>query len=275
MPDRLLSALLVGLCLLAGLTGCQSPDAPPSDPFAGRSIVDLTYAFNENSVYWPTAAQEFQLTEEFVGETEGGYFYSAYTFGASEHGGTHMDAPKHFAKGQWAAHEIPVDRVLGPAVLVDVSDQALDNPDYQISTDDLTSWEAEHGRIPDDAILLVRTGYGQYYPNREKYMGTDERGEEALQDLHFPGLHPDAAQWLVDNRSIAAFGLDTPSLDYGQSTAFRAHRILFEDNIVGLENLAHLDTLPAEGFHVIALPMKTEGGSGGPARVVALVPKRQ
>lgn len=272
MPDQSLSSLLVVLFLTVGLVGCQSPDAPPTDPFAGRSTVDLTHSFNENSVYWPTASQEFTLTEEFVGETEGGYFYSAYTFAGSEHGGTHMDAPKHFAKGHPAAHEVPVDQVMGPAVVVDVSDRALDDPDYQVSTDDLKSWEAEHGRFPDDAILLVRTGYGQYYPDREAYMGTEERGEEALQDLHFPGLHPDAAQWLVENRSIAAFGLDTPSLDYGQSTAFRAHQILFEDDVVGFENLANLEELPPTGFHVIALPMKIEGGSGGPARVVALLP---
>lgn len=272
MQNQWLPFVLVVLLLSAGLVGCQSPDAPPPDPFAGRSVVDLTHSFNENSVYWPTARQEFELTEDFVGETDGGYFYAAYTFAGSEHGGTHMDAPKHFAEGHPAAHEVPVEQVMGPAIVVDVSDQALDNPDYRVTTDDFESWEAEHGRIPEDAILLLRTGYGQYYPNREDYMGTAERGEEALQDLHFPGLHADAAQWLLENRSIAAVGLDTPSLDYGQSTDFLAHRRLFEDDVVGLENLANLDQLPPTGFHVIALPMKIEGGSGGPTRVVALLP---
>lgn len=207
-----------------------------------------------------------------MGETEAGYYYSAYTFAGSEHGGTHMDAPKHFAEGRPPVDEVPVEQVMGPAVVVDVSDRALDNPDYRVTTEDFQSWEAENDSIPEEAILIVRTGYEQYYPNREEYMGTADRGEEALQDLHFPGLHPDAAQWLVDNRSIAAIGFDTPSLDDGQSTEFRAHRILFEDDIVGLENLTNLDQLPPTGFHVVALPMKIEGGSGAPTRVVALLP---
>lgn len=258
--------------LLAALSACQPADPPPTEPFANREVVDLTYSFNESSVYWPTAQREFSLTEEFVGETDAGYYYSAYWYQGSEHGGTHLDAPKHFSKGSFAAHEVPVDRLMGPAVVVDVSSEALDNPDYQITTDDIQSWEAEHGTIPDGAFLFVRTGYGQYYPDREQYMGTAERGEDALEDLHFPGFHPDAAGWLAQSRSISAVGLDTPSLDYGQSTHFRAHQRLFEANILGFENLANLDELPPTGAHVIALPMKIEGGSGGPARVIALVP---
>lgn len=263
---------LVLVVLVAGLVACQAPEPQPESPFANRSVVDLTHPFNEETVYWPTAPQEFELQTDFEGETEAGYYYSAYTFCGAEHGGTHLDAPKHFAKGHPAVDEVPVEQFIGPAVVVDVSAQTLDDPDYRVTTEDLQTWEDEHGRIPEEAILIVRTGYGQYYPDREKYMGTAERGEEALEDLHFPGLHPDAAQWLAENRSIKAFGIDTPSLDYGQSVEFRAHRNLFEADIVGLENLANLDQLPATGFHVIALPMKIEGGSGGPVRVVALLP---
>jgi kynurenine formamidase len=255
------------------LIGCQPAEPPPQpSTFPAGTVVDLTHPFNEQSVYWPTAAQEFTLTPEFEGETEAGYYYSAYQFAGSEHGGTHMDAPKHFHRGGEAAHEVSLDRLMGPAVLVDVADSALANPDYQVSVADFEAWEAEHGAIPDGAIVLVRTGYGQYYPDREQYMGTAGRGEDALADLHFPGLHPDAAQWLVDTRSIHAIGFDTPSLDYGQSADFRAHQILFAEGIAGFENLANLDRLPPQGFHVIALPMKIEGGSGGPARIVALLP---
>lgn len=263
------------LLLVVTLGACQSATAPPANPLDGRKVVDLTYPFNEQSVYWPTAQQEFKLNEEFEGETDAGYYYSAYWYQGSEHGGTHMDAPKHFSRGASAAHEVPVDRLMGPAVVVDVSSTALDNRDYRVTTRDFTDWEAEHGRIPDGALLLVHTGYGQYYPNREQYMGTAERGEEALDDLHFPGLHPDAAQWLAKNRSVAAVGFDTPSLDYGQSSNFRAHQHLGRADIVGFENLANLDTLPPTGAYVIALPMKIEGGSGGPARVVALVPSSE
>jgi kynurenine formamidase len=167
---------------------------------------------------------------------------------------------------------VPLDQLIGPAITVDAADSALANPDYQVSVADFEAWEAEHGPIPDGSIVLVHTGYGQYYPNRERYMGTAERGQDAVANLHFPGLHPDAAQWLVNNRSITAIGFDTPSLDHGQSTAFEAHQILFAEGIAGFENVAHLDRLPAQGFYIIALPMKIEGGSGGPLRIVALLP---
>lgn len=270
---RLLSLSLCLLFLMGGLVSCQAPEPPSEALLANRTVVDLTYSFNEETVYWPTAPQEFELETDFEGETEAGYYYSAYTFCAAEHGGTHLDAPKHFAEGRPAVDEMPVEQFIGPAVVVDVSEQTLDDPDYRVTAEDFRTWEDEHGRIPDEAILIVRTGYGQYYPDREEYMGTTERGEEALEDLHFPGLHPDAAQWLVENRSISAFGIDTPSLDYGQSVEFRAHQNLFQEDIVGLENLANLDQLPATGFEVIALPMKIEGGSGAPVRVVALLPE--
>lgn len=262
--------VVAALALL--IVGCQPAEPPEPPVFPSGTLVDLTYAFNEETVYWPTAAQEFELETEFEGEAEVGYYYAAYAFHASEHGGTHMDAPKHFHKGGRAAHEVPVDQLIGPAIVVDVSERALENADYQVSVSDFEAWESEHGHIPDGSIVLVRTGYGQYYPDREQYMGTAERGEEALADLHFPGLHPEAAQWLVDNRSINAIGFDTPSLDYGQTSDFMAHQILFADGIAGFENLANLDQLPAQGFHVMALPMKIEGGSGGPARIVALLP---
>mgnify|MGYP002065381473 CR=1 FL=1 len=127
--------------------------------------------------------------------------------------------------------------------------------------------------IADDAstVAQVRTGYGQFWPDRQKYLGTDQRGPEAVAELHFPGLHPDAARWLVQNRKIKAFGLDTPSLDYGQSTHFETHQVLNGANIPGFENIANLDQLPAKGSWVIALPMLIRNGSGAPLRMVALV----
>jgi kynurenine formamidase len=133
----------------------------------------------------------------------------------------------------------------------------------------LIGWEKKNGRIPNGAIVLLRTGFGKFYPDRKKYLGTQERGAEAVAKLHFPGLHPDAARWLITKRSIKAIGLDTASIDYGQSTLFESHRILFEKNIPALENVANLDRLPVKRFTIIALPMKIKGGSGGPLRIVA------
>ncbi len=236
----------------------------------GRGVVDLTYAFDADSVYWPTA-ETFKLETDFEGVTDKGYFYSAYRFSAAEHGGTHLDAPVHFAKGRSSVDQIPLDQLMGPGLIVDVSAQCASNPDYLVSVKDFQDWERKNGKIEAGSIVLLRTGYGQYYPDRKKYLGTDERGAAAVAKLHFPGLDPDAARWLAKNRSIKAIGLDTASIDRGQSSLFESHRVLFENNIPAFENVANLGQLPVKGFRIIALPMKIKGGSGGPLRIVALV----
>lgn len=235
------------------------------------SWVDLTHPLNEQAVFWPTAKM-FELETVAEGETEGGYYYSAYNFSAAEHGGTHIDAPVHFAAGRLATDEIPVEQLVGPAAVVDVKVASTD-PDYQIRVEDVTAWEATNGPLPVGAIVLFNTGFAQFYPDRERYMGTAERGADAVADLHFPGLHPELARFLASERDIKAVGLDTPSIDYAQSTDFASHVALYEENIYGLENVANLDSLPATGATVIALPMKLEGGSGGPVRIVAHLPE--
>ena len=157
----------------------------------------------------------------------------------------------------------------GNAVVIDVSRKALVNRDYQISVEDIESWEKENNRIPDNTIILFRTGYGQYYPDREKYFGTPKTGMEAIPELHFPGILPETTQWLVEKRTIKALGLDTPSLDYGQSKVFKTHQILLGSNRPGFENLANLEQLPLKGIYVVALPMKIAKGSGAPLRIIA------
>ena len=238
--------------------------------FPSGRVVDLTHAFDANSVYWPTAEQ-FKLETDFEGMTEKGYFYSAYRYSAAEHGGTHLDSPVHFAKDHYTVDQIPLDQLMGAAIVVDVTKQCTTNADYLVSVADFESWEKQNGRIRPGTIVLLRTGFGKFYPDRKKYLGTDERGAEAVAKLHFPGLDPAAARWLTQNRSIKAIGLDTASIDYGQSTLFESHRILFEKNVPAFENVANLEQLPAKGFNVIALPMKIKGGSGGPLRIVAVM----
>ncbi len=186
------------------------------------------------------------------------------------HSGTHVDAPVHFAEGRHTADQIPLEQLMGAGVLVDVSEKCARDADYQVSAEDFAAWEREHGRLPDGSIVLLRTGFGRRWPDRRSYMGTDERGPEAVAKLHFPGLHPEAARWLLANHRVKAVGLDTPSIDYGQSTLFESHRILFDKNIPAFENLADIDKLPLKDFFVIALPMKIKGGSGGPLRVIAV-----
>jgi kynurenine formamidase len=236
--------------------------------FSDGNWIDLTHDFSEETIYWPTSPT-FHKETVYEGHTEKGYYYSAYKFSTAEHGGTHIDAPVHFYEGRNSVDQIPPSQLIGQAIVVDVSQKALFDPDYQINIEDFSTWEDEHGRIPYNSIILLRTGYGRYWPDRKKYMGTDKIGEEAVKELHFPGLHPEAAKWLVENRNIKAIGLDTPSIDYGQSTHFQSHVTLFEANIPAFENVANLDKIPAMGAIVFALPMKIKGGSGGPLRIIA------
>jgi kynurenine formamidase len=235
-----------------------------------RKIVDLTYSFDAESVYWPTA-ETFKLETDAEGMTENGYYYSAYRYSAAEHGGTHLDAPVHFAKGRNSVDQIPVDQLAGEGLVLDVTKQCAGNSDYLISVADFQDWEKKNGKIPVGSIVLLRTGFGKFYPDRKKYLGTDERGAAAVAKLHFPGLDPEAARWLTQNRSIKAIGLDTASIDRGQSTMFESHRTLFEKNVPAFENVANLDQLPVKGFTIVALPMKIKGGSGGPLRIIAMM----
>jgi len=235
-------------------------------------VVDLSWSFNNDTVYWPTAPG-FEKSTDAEGINDKGYYYSAYSIKTAEHGGTHLDAPVHFAEGKRSADQIPLEQLMGPAIVLDVTAAAAESRDYQVTIADFARWEEQHGAIPDGALVLLRTGFSKFWPDRERYMGTAERGADAVAKLHFPGLHPDAARWLVAKRKINAIGLDTPSIDFGQSTLFESHRILFAANIPAFENLANLDQLPPTGAVVIALPMKIEGGSGGPLRAVAIIPR--
>ena len=238
--------------------------------FDGKWI-DLTHAFSNETIYWPTS-KTFKKEAVFEGYTEKGYYYTAYNISMAEHGGTHIDAPVHFAEKRNTVDQIEVGQLVGPGVLIRIATKARENRNYQLSVEDILNWEKEHGPVPDKSILLIDTGSGSYWPDKMKYMGTDLQGEPGVASLKFPGIHPDAARYLVTNRKINAIGIDSPSLDFGGSKLFETHRILSEKNIPGFENVANLDQLPTRGFWVIALPMKIAGGSGGPLRIVAFIP---
>lgn len=244
----------------------------PENTLLTGNIIDLSYDFSDETIYWVNA-KEFKKEKVAEGKTEKGFFYAANNFSAAEHGGTHIDSPIHFAEGKQTVDEIPLEKLIGNAVKIDVSKKGTNDKDYQISVEDLTSWEKENGQIPNNSILLFQTGFGKFYPDKAKYLGTDKRGDDAVKDLHFPGLSPEAAKWLVENRKINAVGIDTASIDYGQSTEFKSHVILMEENIPAFENVANLDKLPAKDFQIIALPMKIKGGSGSPLRIIAMIQK--
>jgi kynurenine formamidase len=247
--------------------------APTIKPqFDDMKIVDLTYSLDETTIYWPTA-DGFKLEVVSKGYTDKGFYYSANSFCSAEHGGTHLDAPIHFYEDRMSADEIPLENLIGKAVVIDVSEKCLNDKDYLISVNDFREWEKENGKIPEKTIVLLKTGFGKYWPDRTKYMGTDERGAEAVAKLHFPGLHSETASWLAEERNIKAIGIESPSIDYGQSQYFKSHVILTKYNIPIFENVANLEMLPANNFTVIALPLKIKGGSGGPLRIIALLHK--
>ncbi len=254
--------------LLLHLLSCAAAAAAADTE---RRIVDLTHAYDTSTVYWPTAPG-FELTVDADGITDQGYYYAANTFRSAEHGGTHLDAPVHFAEGRHSTEQIPLRRLIGPGAMIDVSTACAADRDYQIVVADILAWERSQGRTVDDRIVLFRTGFAARWPDLERYLGTAERGDDAVAKLHFPGLSAAAARWLVESRRVRAVGIDTASIDPGQSRVFEAHRILFAENIPAFENVADLSALPAAGFQVVALPMKIAGGSGGPLRIVALLP---
>ena len=245
---------------------------PKTVSLSEYKIIDLSHDYSKETIYWVTA-ETFELDTVFAGQTENGFYYTANNFSTAEHGGTHIDAPIHFAEGGLTVDNLALSSLIGKGIKIDVSAKALKDRDYLISKEDLMEWEKIHkGPIPDGSIVLLETGYSKFYPDAIKYMGTDKRGPEAIALLHFPGLSEEAAKWLVENRNIKAIGIDTPSIDYGQSELFKSHVVLMSHNIPAFENLTNLNELPSMAFEIVALPMKIKGGSGAPLRAIALIP---
>ena len=260
--------ILLGLIFSVSCTQTQ-PDV--AKVLASGRWIDLTWNFEESTVYWPTNVP-FKHDTVFYGINAKGYFYSSFKYSAEEHGGTHFDAPLHFAQGGRSIEKITPDELTGPAIVVDVSANSAQNRDYLITPDDFLQWEKIHGKIPEQAIVLLHTGFGQYWGDHEKYTGTIKSGVAGVEELHFPGLGSEGAEWLVKERKIKAVGIDTPSIDFGQSKEFKTHRILCGNNITAYENIANLELVPSTGSYVVAAPMKIKGGSGAPLRLLVWVP---
>lgn len=261
----------VGL-LYALLVTAPAAVAAQALDLAAYRLVDLTQPFNEQTIYWPTSPSTFKLQRLAYGVTGAGFFFAANTFCAPEHGGTHLDAPIHFAQGRRTSDAIPLEQLVAPAVVIDVTMQAAADPDYRLTRDDVIGFEERHGRIRPGTIVLLRTGWSRFWPDRKAYLGDDTPGDASK--LRFPSYGENAARLLVEERKVGMLGVDTASIDYGRSRDFMVHRIAMAQNVSGLENLTSLDQLPAVGATVIALPMKIEGGSGGPVRAIALVPRK-
>jgi len=256
-------ALVVTLAAVLCLPVAVAGDVP--------RLVDLTHPFNAETIYWPTE-KGFQFQVGDNGLNAKGYYYAANRFTTAEHGGTHLDAPRHFSADGQTADQIPLERLTGEAAVIDVTQACAADDCYLVSVDDLMAWEAAHGRQLRGLMVLLKTGWAERWGDRTAYLGTARQGPEAVAELRFPGLSPLAATWLTKQRQIKAVGIDTASIDYGPSTHFEAHVALCTANTPIFENVASLDDVPAEGAVVTALPMKIEGGSGGPLRIICVVP---
>lgn len=261
---RMLATLAMLLVAVSAVrTGAQLPD------LSKHTIVDLSHSYGPSTVFWPTSETRFKLEKLAHGTTPGGYFYAANAFCTPEHGGTHLDAPIHFSEAGRTTDQVPLEQLIAPAVVIDVTARAAADRDYRATSADVEQFEKTHGTIARGSIVLLRTGWSRHWPNAKAYLGDDTPGDASK--LSFPSYGVDAARLLVEQRGVAALGIDTASIDYGRSTDFQVHRVAAARNVPGLENLTNLDRLPARGALVIALPMKIEGGSGGPLRAVALV----
>ena len=224
-------------------------------------VIDLGHAIQANDPTWD-GAPAYQRSVVATIEKDG---YAGGKITIEEHFGTHVDAPAHFAPGGWTVDRIPADRLYRPGIRVDVSKQSTANPDYRVTAADLQAFEKSFGRIPEGTIVLIATGWDRYWPDRARYM--NEKGGVK----HFPGLSAEATTFLARDRRVAGIGIDTPSIDYGPSTTFEAHRGSMPLNVYHIENATHLMDLPPSGFEVVVAPINISGGSGGPARIFALL----
>ncbi|MFB3854624.1 MAG: cyclase family protein [Vicinamibacterales bacterium] len=259
----------ISIAMTAGCGGAAARQA--AVPAPGK-VLDMTYPFDSETIYWPNASG-FRLEKGNWGRAAGGYWYASNGYSAGEHGGTHLDAPIHFAEKGLTVDRIAVTDLIGPAVKVDVTAECRKDRNYLLQVSDMERWERAYGSIPRGAWVIMYSGIGtQYYPDRRQVLGTDVTGEAAIPLLSFPGFSPRAAEWLVKERQISGVAIDTPSIDYGRSTDFRVHQILYGAGKFGVENIANLEVLPDAGATLYVLPMLIKDGTGAPARVFAVLP---
>ncbi len=255
---------LVVVAVFAAQAARGAPDRLAGVPSGKTQVIDLTYALNDHLPAWPGDEHPFEAKTKATFEKDG---YFTRSFCSLEHYGTHMDAPAHFIQGQATVDQIPAQRLIGPAVVIDVEQKVAADPDYRVTREDLRAWERRWGQIPDRAIVLARTGWTARWPDAQRYRNTDQVGV-----MHFPGFGVDAAEFLSEERKISGLGIDTLSVDFGPSKNFEVHHIAHAAGLYHLENLASMAKIPPKGAFLVVAPIKLEGGSGAAVRVFAILP---
>jgi kynurenine formamidase len=240
-------------------------DAAPAG--VNNTYLDMSYQYDDNTMNFPAKSHPKTTLELlFKGNMPSGTWVQSYKICSAEHGGTHIDAPSHFREDAWQLHQIPFESLVhAPAVVINITARADLDPNSAVETRDLLDWEREYGRIPEGAVVFMLSGWGRYWGNETAYLGNDRKDPTALAS---PGFSEEAAKFLVE-RKIAGVAVDTVSLDTGDSKTYPAHEVLADANKYGIENTANIDKLPPSGAIVSILPIKIQGGTGGPVRIVA------
>ncbi len=264
MTLAVLSAVVAAAALAR--TGEKNGAGVSAVPAAGAAfsrIVDIGHALGPDNPAWPGDEKPFEATSNATYEKDG-YFTRKFT--SLEHFGTHLDAPAHFVKGGWTVDQIPVGRLYGPAVVLDVRAESGRDADYRLAPEKITQWEARNGPIPRGAIVVMCTDWAARWPDTERYRNMDPKGV-----MHFPGYSVETVKVLIQ-RGVVGLTIDTLSVDYGPSKDFPVHQLSHGAGLYHVENLADVSWLPEANAYLIVAPINLEGGSGGPARVFALMP---
>jgi kynurenine formamidase len=255
-------ALLKGAGALA--TGLSAGSAAYAQVPARRftSAIDLTHTMSPD---FPTffGVPGIEMQKQFDFKKDG---FNLYWWRIIEHAGTHFDAPMHFSDSGASAAQFGADDLVVPLAVIDVSVKAANNPDYLLTREDLAEWEERHGRLPEQCCVAMHSAWARHVVDPAKYTGKDAGGV-----FHFPGVSPQAAEWLMRERRVTGLAVDTLSLDHGPSKDFRTHLAWLPTGRWGLENVANLDGVPASGATLIVGVAKVEDATGGPARLIALV----
>jgi kynurenine formamidase len=237
--------------------GAQAHDG---DGQGARRIQDLTHVFREGS---PVFTGPEPQREDLFTYAQDGFYSQLWTFG--EHSGTHMDAPGHFVPGARRTPDITPSELMVPLAVVDISNRAATDPNATVTRDDLRRFERRHGRIKRRSLVAMSSGWDAKIGDPDAYKGGD-----AFPNFNFPGWSEDAVRWLLEERDISGIGVDTISLDPGNSTTFPVHLLLLSADRYGLENLANLGSVRPRGLTAVVGVVPWEEGSGGPARVFAV-----
>ena len=253
-----IKTIVIGYALALALFLFAQRRVEPARPYGFTGVVDLTHSLRDTA---STGREGFAPVRP-AALLKRDFLRRASTASAT---GTRIDAPAGLARGMWTVDQIPPERLIAPLVVLDVTEQARANPDYQLSVEDVAHWEQIHGEIPAGAVVLARTGWGGRWVSAERYRNTDKKGV-----MHFPGYSPEAARFLVEARAVLAVGIDTLSVDPGSAKILTVYDYTLAHSVYQLANVANLDRVPDAGAVVVVAPMKLEGETDGPVRILAL-----